>query len=179
MGRAIAHATALGGFRTILEDILPTSRRRAQSEIRDNLDKRVQLGEVSREQAKDALARIEFAGSIEEAARDAELVIEAVPDELESKLEIFTLLDKICAPATILVSNTRSLSISEIASVTYRSPLCAGMRFANPVHRMKVLEVVRGKDTDQATVRACTDVGKRMGKEVVVVRDSSAFAQRS
>jgi len=141
MGRAIAHATALGGFRTILEDILPTSRRRAQSEIRDNLDKRVQLGEVSREQAKDALARIEFAGSIEEAARDAELVIEAVPDELESKLEIFTLLDKICAPATILVSNTRSLSISEIASVTYRSPLCAGMRFANPVHRMKVLAV--------------------------------------
>ena len=114
MGRGIAHVAARGGFRTILEDILPASLRRAESEYRGNLDKGVELGKVSQQQADDAFSRIEFASSIDEAARAAELVIEAVPEELESKIEIFTLLDKICAPPTILASNTSSLSITEI-----------------------------------------------------------------
>jgi 3-hydroxybutyryl-CoA dehydrogenase len=175
MGRGIAHAAALGGFRTILEDILPASLRRAQTEIRGNLDKGVELGKVSRRQADDAFARIEFASSIDEAARAADLVIEAVPEELESKIEIFTLLDKICAPQTILASNTSSLSITEIASVTYRAPRCIGMHFFNPVHKMKLLEIVRGLETDQTTIDACVDVGKRMGKEVVVIKESPGF----
>jgi 3-hydroxybutyryl-CoA dehydrogenase len=168
----------LGGFRTILEDILPASLRRAENEIRSNLGEEVELGNVSRQDADQAFARIEFAGSIDEASRAADLVIEAVPDELESKIEIFTLLDKICAPATILASNTSSLSITEIASVTYRAPRCAGMRFINPVHKMHLLEIVRGLETDQPTVDACLDVGQRMGKEVLVVKDLSRFAQR-
>jgi 3-hydroxybutyryl-CoA dehydrogenase len=175
MGRGIAHAAALGGFRTILEDILPASLRRAESEIRGNLDKGVELGKVSRQQADDAFGRIEFASSIDEAARAADLVIEAVPEELESKIEIFTLLDKICAPQTILASNTSSLSITEIASVTYRAPRCIGMHFFNPVHKMKLLEIVRGLETDQTTIDACVDVGKRMGKEVVVIKESPGF----
>jgi len=175
MGRGIAHAAALGGFRTILEDILPGSLRRAESEIRDHLDQGVELGKVSRQQADDAFARIEFASSIDEAARAAQLVIEAVPEELESKIEIFTLLDKICAPKTILASNTSSLSITEISSVTYRAPRCIGMHFFNPVHKMKLLEIVRGLETDQSTVDACVDVGKRMGKEVVVIEESPGF----
>jgi 3-hydroxybutyryl-CoA dehydrogenase len=175
MGRGIAHAAALGGFRTILEDILPASLRRAEGEIRENLDKGVELGKVSRQQADDAFARIEFASSIDEAARAAELVIEAVPEELESKIEIFTLLDKICAPQTILASNTSSLSITEISSVTYRAPRCIGMHFFNPVHKMKLLEIVRGLETDQATIDACVDAGERMGKEVVVIKESPGF----
>jgi len=175
MGRGIAHAAALGGFRTILEDILPASLRRAETEIRGNLDKGVELGKVSRQQADDAFSRIEFASSIDEAARAAELVIEAVPEELESKIEIFTLLDKICAPPTILASNTSSLSITEISSVTYRALRCIGMHFFNPVHKMKLLEIVRGLETDQPTIDACVDVGKRMGKEVVVIRESPGF----
>jgi len=175
MGRGIAHAAALGGFRTILEDILPASLRRAETEIRGNLDKGVELGKFSRQQADDAFGRIEFASSIDEAARAAELVIEAVPEELESKIEIFTLLDKICAPPTILASNTSSLSITEISSVTYRAPRCIGMHFFNPVHKMKLLEIVRGLETDQFTIDACVDVGKRMGKEVVVIKESPGF----
>ena len=175
MGRGIAHAAALGGFRTILEDILPASLRRAETEIRGNLDKGVELGKVSRQQADDAFSRIEFASSIDEAARAAELVIEAVPEELESKIEIFTLLDKICAPPTILASNTSSLSITEISSVTYRALRCIGMHFFNPVHKMKLLEIVRGLETDQPTIDACVDVGKRMGKEVVVISESPGF----
>lgn len=175
MGRGIAHAAALGGYRTILEDILPASLRKAESEIRSNLDKAVELGKVPKAAAEAALGRLEYAGSVEEAARSADLVIEAVPEEMESKIEIFTLLDKICRPHTILASNTSSLSITEIASVTYRAPKCVGMHFFNPVHKMKLLEVVRALETDASTLEAAQEVGRRMGKEVVVVKESPGF----
>jgi 3-hydroxybutyryl-CoA dehydrogenase len=175
MGRGIAHSAALGGYRTIIEDIVPASLRRADTEIRANLDKAVELGKVTKEAADAAHARVEYAGSVEEAAREADLVIEAVPEEMESKIEIFTLLDKICRPETILASNTSSFSITEIASVTYRAPKCLGMHFFNPVHKMKLLEIVRGLETDESTLSACTEVGKKMGKEVVVIRESPGF----
>jgi 3-hydroxybutyryl-CoA dehydrogenase len=175
MGRGIAHAAALGGYRTILEDILPAALRKAESEIRGNLDKAVELGKVSRGDADAAFARLEYATSVEEAARQADLVIEAVPEEMESKIEIFTLLDKISRPGTILASNTSSLSITEIASVTYRAPKILGMHFFNPVHKMKLLEVVRALETDDATLAAAVEVGRRMGKEVVVIKESPGF----
>ena len=175
MGRGIAHAAALGGYRTILEDILPASLRKAESEIRANMDKAVELGKVSRQDADAAVGRIEYAGSVEEAARAADLVIEAVPEELESKIEIFTLLDKICAPQTILASNTSSLSVTEIASVTYRAKRCVGMHFFNPVHKMKLLEIVRALETDDETIQAAAEVGRRMGKEVVVIKEAPGF----
>ncbi len=174
MGRGIAHAAAMGGYRTILEDLLPAALRRAESEIRANLDKAVELGKVAAPVADAVLRRIEYAGSVEEAAREADFVIEAVPDEMESKIEIFTLLDKICRPATILASNTSFLSVTEIASVTYRMEKCVGMRFFNPVRKMKLLEVVRAFETDEDTLATAVDVGKRMGKEVVVITESPA-----
>jgi 3-hydroxybutyryl-CoA dehydrogenase len=175
MGRGIAHVAALGGYRTILEDLLPTSLRKAESEIRTNLDKAVGLGKVTATDAGAAVARLEYAGSVEEAAREADLVIEAVPEEMESKIEIFTLLDKICRPETILASNTSSFSITEIASVTYRAKKCVGMHFFNPVHKMKLLEVVRALETDDATIATVAEVGKRMGKDVVVIKESPGF----
>ena len=175
MGRGIAHAAALGGYRTILEDLLPGTLRKAESEIRVNLDKAVELGKVTAPDADAALQRLEYAGSVEEAAREADLVIEAVPEEMESKIEIFTLLDKICRPATILASNTSSLSITEIASVTYRAKKCLGMHFFNPVHKMKLLEVVRALETDDDTLATAVEVGKRMGKEVVVIKEAPGF----
>src|SRR3984957_14702013 len=101
MGRGIAHAAALGGYRTILEDILPTTLRKAEGEIRTNLDKAVELGKVSKSDADQAMGRLEYASSVEQAAREADLVIEAVPEEMESKIEIFTLLDKVSRPGTI------------------------------------------------------------------------------
>jgi 3-hydroxybutyryl-CoA dehydrogenase len=175
MGPGIAHAAALGGYRTILEDLLPEALRKAESEIRANLDKAVALGKVSAPDADAAFQRIEFAGSVEEAAREADLVIEAVPEEVESKIEIFTLLDKICRPTTILASNTSSLSVTEIASVTYRAKKCLGMHFFNPVHKMKLLEIVRALETDDDTLATAVEVGKRMGKEVVLIKESPGF----
>jgi len=175
MGRGIAHAAALGGYRTILEDILPASLRKAENEIRANLEKAVELGKVKKEDADAAFARVEYAGTVEEAARAADLVIEAVPEEMESKIEIFTLLDKVCRPGTIIASNTSSLSITEIASVTYRAPKCLGMHFFNPVHKMKLLEIIRALETDNETLTAAIEVGRRMGKDVVVVKESPGF----
>jgi 3-hydroxybutyryl-CoA dehydrogenase len=175
MGRGIAHVAALSGYRTILEDILPASLRRAEGEIRGNLDKAIELGKVSRVDADAALDRLEYASNVEDAAREADLVIEAVPEEMESKIEIFTLLDKICRPHTILASNTSSLSVTEMASVTYRARKILGMHFFNPVHKMKLLEVVRALETDDETVAAGVEVGRRMGKEVVVIKEAPGF----
>ncbi|HET8826296.1 MAG TPA: 3-hydroxyacyl-CoA dehydrogenase NAD-binding domain-containing protein [Terriglobales bacterium] len=175
MGRGIAHVAALGGYRTVLEDVLPAALRKAQDEIRGNLDKAVELKKVSAHDATAALGRLEYASGPEEAAREADLVIEAVPEEMESKIEIFTLLDKVCRPGTILASNTSSLSITEIASVTYRPKKCVGMHFFNPVHKMKLLEVVRALETDDETLAAAAEVGRRMKKEVVVIRESPGF----
>lgn len=174
MGRGIAHAAALGGYRTILEDLLPNALRKAETEIRAHLAQAVELGHVNASDADAAFSRLEYAGSVDEAAREADLVIEAVPDEMESKIEIFTMLDKFCRPATILALNTSSLSVSEIASITYRAKKCVGMRFFNPVQQMKRLEIVRALETDDETLAAVVEVGKRMGKEVVVLKESAS-----
>jgi len=175
MGRGIAHVAALGGYRTVLEDLLPAALRKAEGEIRANLDKAVELKKFSADDAHAALGRLEYAGSVEEAAREADLVIEAVPEEMESKIEIFTLLDKICRPGTILASNTSSLSVTEIASVTYRPRKCLGMHFFNPVHKMKLLEIVRALETDDDTIAAAVAVARKMGKEPVVIKESPGF----
>jgi len=175
MGRGIAHVAALGGYRTVLEDLIPAALRKAENEILTNLDKAVELKKVSPEEAKAALGRLEYVGGVEEAAREADLVIEAVPEEMESKIEIFTLLDKVCRPGTILASNTSSLSITEIASVTYRPSKCVGMHFFNPVHKMKLLEVVRALETGDDTIANVAEVGRKMGKDVVVIKESPGF----
>ncbi len=171
LGRGIAFASAMSGYRTVLEDILPASLRAAEAEMREHLARAAQQGSLSKPDADAAFSRLEYASTVEHAAREADLVIEAVPEEMESKIEIFTLLDKICKPATILASNTPSLSVTEIASVTYRAKKILGMRFTHPVHQMKRLELVRALETDDETLAAGAEVGRRMGMEVVVVYD--------
>ncbi|HEY2498686.1 MAG TPA: 3-hydroxyacyl-CoA dehydrogenase NAD-binding domain-containing protein [Candidatus Angelobacter sp.] len=173
-GRVIALAFALGGYRTILEDILPSSLRNAESEIRAQLSRFSALGRVPVEQAEAAFQRLEYASTVAEAAREADLVIESVPDELESKIEIFTLLDKICKPDTILASNTSSLSVTEIASVTYRAKKILGMRFALPPHETDILTLVRARETNDETIAACTLAGRRMGKQVVLLEEHAS-----
>jgi 3-hydroxyacyl-CoA dehydrogenase len=179
IGRGIAQVAALGSYRTILEDILPNALRKAESQVRADLDKAVKFGNLAGADAAAAFSRLEYADSIDEAAREADFIIEAVPDEMESKIEIFTMLDKICRPATILVSNTIALSISEIASVTYRPRKCLGMRFSNPVQEMKYLEIVRAVETDDETLDAALDVGRRMGMEEVIVSEEGRPAPSS
>lgn len=170
-GRSIAREMALAGYRTVLEDLVPGALRKAEHEIRLNLENAVGLKQFSQDDAREALARIEFADSLEGAARKADLVVEAVPDEMESKLEIFTLLDKICRPGTILASIALSLSITEIASVTLRTNKILGLRFSAPDEGRKQLEIVRTFETDDESIADVAEVGRRMGTEVVVVPD--------
>jgi 3-hydroxybutyryl-CoA dehydrogenase len=173
LARTIALAAARGGYRTVLQNILPANLRQAGHEIRESLERAVQLGQVSQPEAASTLRRLEYAATVEEAAREADLVIEAVPDEIESKLEIFTLLDKICRPHTMLACTTSYLSVSEIASVTYRDGQILGLRFPTPGVESKRLELVRGRETNDATVTACVEAGRQMGMEVVVVAEAS------
>ena len=172
MGRSIAQAAATGGFRTILEDILPTALRKAEDAISADLSSAVESGHTDRASAEAALARIEFASNLEDAARDADMVIEAVADELESKLEIFVLLDKVCRPETILVTVTQTQSITEMSSVIYRAPNCIAMRFPKPPQGAPVLEIVRGLETSDDTVAAALSVARRMKKDPILLRET-------
>jgi 3-hydroxybutyryl-CoA dehydrogenase len=175
MGRGIAYAAAFGGYRTILEDMSQSVLDAGLAYIRSTLDEGVERGKVTAEQRSRALAGLGSARSVEEACREADLVIEAVPEDMELKLEIFTLLDKFAKPGSIFASNTSSLSITEMATITFRPEKCVGLHFFNPVPKMKLLEVVRGLETSEETIADCREVGTRMGKEVVVVREAPGF----
>ena len=175
MGSGIAYAAAYGGYHTILEDVSPEMLEQGSASIRQNLEEGVERGKVTEEQKTAALANLTTSRSVEDVCREADLLIEAVPEEMEVKLEIFTIFDKFARPGAILASNTSSLSITELAAITFRAEHCIGMHFFNPVPKMKLLEIVRALETSEATLEACAEVGRRMGKEVVVIRESPGF----
>jgi 3-hydroxybutyryl-CoA dehydrogenase len=175
MGRGIAYAAALGGYRTFFQDPSTEALEKATADITAILEKGVVTGKVQGDLATEARKRLYAVRSLEDAAREADLVIEAVPEQIELKLEIFSKLDRIAKPHALIASNTSSMSITEMASATGRPPQVVGMHFFNPVHRMKLLEVVRGLETSEETLSMACQVGVRMGKECVVVRESPGF----
>jgi len=175
MGRGIAYAAAFGGYRTVLEDVSPDMLEQGLAYIREALDEGVTRGKVTPEQKATALANLNTSRSVKDVCRETDLLIEAVPEEMEVKLEIFTIFDKFARPNAILASNTSSLSITELAAITFRAADCIGMHFFHPVPKRRLLEIVRGLETSEATVQSCSAVGRRMGKEVVVIRDSPGF----
>ena len=172
MGRGIACVAAQGGYRTVLEDVSASILEQALAWIQESLDEGVARRKLTGTQRDAAIGLIRTSRSVDESIREADMVIEATPEEMETKLEIFTLLDKFARPGAILASTTSSLSVSEIATITFRAEHCVGMRFFIPVPNSKLLEVVRALETSEETIFACTEVGRRMGKEVVVVTES-------
>jgi 3-hydroxybutyryl-CoA dehydrogenase len=175
MGRGIAYAAALGGYRTILEDVMPETLSNGTAWIKRALEEGVMRGKVKPEESTAALARIETVFTVEEACRESDFLIEAVPEEMELKLELYTLFGKFARPRAVLASNTSSLPIAEMAEMTYRPELCVGMHFFNPVPKMRLIEIVRTPKTSDETIATCREVGARMGKEVVVVKESPGF----
>jgi 3-hydroxybutyryl-CoA dehydrogenase len=175
VGRGIAYAAALGGYRTILEDVLPETLANGTAWIKRALEEGVMRGKVKPEESTAALARIETVSNVEEACRESDFLIEAVPEEMELKLELYTLFDKFARPSAVLASNTSSLPVTEMAEMTYRPELCVGMHFFNPVPKMRLIEIVRTPKTSDETIATCREVGVRMGKEVVVVNESPGF----
>ncbi|HEX4538423.1 MAG TPA: 3-hydroxyacyl-CoA dehydrogenase NAD-binding domain-containing protein [Candidatus Acidoferrum sp.] len=175
MGRGIAYAAAFGGYSTVLEDISPQMLHESMRWITKSFDEGVARRKVDAQIRDHALSLIATAGSVEVAIRDADLIIEAVPEEMEMKMELFTIFDKFAKPDAIFASNTSSLSISDMSDLTVSRERCIGMHFFNPVPKMKLIELVKTQRTSQNTVDACTEVGRRMGKEVVLVQESPGF----
>jgi 3-hydroxybutyryl-CoA dehydrogenase len=160
LGRVAARLAARAGFRTILEDISGQMIEPAMAEIRAELSGDEQ-----------SFARILPFVRIEDSVRETDLVIEAVPEDLETKLEIFTVLDKSAPPGVWLASTTSALSVTEIASITLRAARIFGMHFYNE----SLLEIVRGLETSDEAMAAGEAVGRRMGLETIHVRDSTGF----
>jgi 3-hydroxybutyryl-CoA dehydrogenase len=175
MGRGIAYAAAVAGYRTVLEDIASQVLDKALDSIRQSLDEGIARGKVTLEQKGKALELISIAKSVEEAACEADLVIEAAPEDMSLKLGVFQTLSRVASKRTIFASNTSSLSITELSAVVENPGRCIGMHFFNPVPKMKLLEIVCALETSDEAIAACREVGRRMGKEIVVVRDSPGF----
>jgi 3-hydroxybutyryl-CoA dehydrogenase len=175
MGRGIAYAAAYGGYNTVLEDVSRHVLENAVDWIRQSFDEGVARGKVEAGVRDKALSLITSASNVEDAIRDAELIIEAVPEELEMKLELFTIFDKFAKTGAIFASNTSSLSITDFTDVTVSRDRCIGMHFFNPVPKMKLIELVRTPQTSDETVAICREVAGRMGKEVVLVREVPGF----
>jgi 3-hydroxybutyryl-CoA dehydrogenase len=182
LGRGIAYAAAAGGYRTVLEDVSSHRLDDGVAYIRQTLDASVARGKMTSDQRKLAVANLAMARSVEDVCREADLLIEAAPEDMEMQLEIFTLFDKFAKPEAILASSATSLSIAELAAITFCPENCVGLRFLHPVPETKRLEIVRAPATSEATVQACLEVVRRMGKEAVVVGEpagSSAGAKGS
>jgi 3-hydroxybutyryl-CoA dehydrogenase len=176
MGQGIAQVAAQSGFNVVLEDIAEELVSRGLSRIEGNLQKGIERGKVTEEEMRSALGRIRTSTSLEDAAADADLVIEAIIEKLDAKQVLFKQLDALCRPATILATNTSSLSIAGIASATARQDRVVGMHFFNPVHLMKLVEVVYAAETSSATLDAAVEVARKMGKEAITVKDVPGFA---
>jgi len=175
MGRGIAQVSAMGGFRTQMVDVSDEILRAAQENIRKELEKGVALGKLTEEQRDQALKNLILEKDPEKAARAADLVIEALPEDMKLKIDTFARLDKVAPAHTIFASNTSSLSVTEMAAVTKRAPRILGMHFFNPVHKMKLLELVQALETTPEVIKIAEEVGRQMGKETVVVRESPGF----
>ena len=175
MGRGIAAVSVIGGYRTMLHDPDSEALKKAGARVSAALEAASAAGSVTGEESILARDRLHLVKSLDEAAREADLVIEAVPESMALKLEIFRALDKLAPPTALLATNTSSLSITEMAAVTGRAPRVVGMHFFNPVWRMKLLEVVRGLATSDEAVQTAVEVGEKMRKECVVVRESPGF----
>ncbi len=174
-GRGIAYAAAFGGFDTVLEDVSRHVLEQSLAWIRQSFEEGVARGKVEASARDKALSLITTASTVEEAIRDADLIIEAVPEELEMKLELFTIFDRFGKAGAIFASNTSSLSITDFTDITVSRDRCIGMRFFNPVPKMKVIGLVRTPHTSDETIAACREVARRMGKEVVVFNEAPGF----
>ena len=175
MGHGIAQMAAVAGFEVFLRDVDEASLARGRQAIERNLAKGVQLGKVSAEEREDALARINTTVEMGD-LKAADLIVEAAPENLDLKQGLLRECESLTAPHCIWASNTSSLSITEIARSAIRPQNVIGMHFFNPVHIMRLVEIVVGGQTSQTTIESVRAVAQRMKKEPIVVRDVPGFA---
>jgi 3-hydroxybutyryl-CoA dehydrogenase len=176
MGRGIAYLALVAGYEAVLFDAEASALETARAAIESLFRKGVEKGKLTQDAATSALGRMQLIPDLEPAASGADLIVEAVPESFELKADLFAQADLFCGPDTILASNTSSLSITRIAANVERRDRFIGMHFFNPPHVMKLIEIVCGERTSDATVAQVREVAEKMGKTAIVVKDTPGFA---
>lgn len=175
MGNGIAHVFAQQGYQVSLVDVSPDALKKGIASIDKNLGRQVEKGTISADEKKNALANISTTTFLKEGVAHAELVVEAATENVDLKLKIFREIDENTKPGTILATNTSSISITRIASVTKSPDKVIGMHFMNPVPIMKLVEVIRGYSTSNEVTKAVMDLSVALGKVPVEVNDYPGF----
>lgn len=175
MGNGIAHVFAQTGYNVTIVDVSDAAIERGIATIGNNLDRQVKKEKITEQEKAHTLGRIACSTQLEEAAKNADLVIEAATENKDLKLGIFRTLDAVCKEGVVLASNTSSISITEIAAVTKRPENVIGMHFFNPVPVMVLCEIVRGFATSDAVFAEIEDLAKKLGKTPVQVQDYPGF----
>ena len=174
MGNGIAHVSALSGFDTVLVDVKDEFVQRGFYTIQKNMDRQVKKEKISQSELEASMNRITLSTNYNQLSA-CDLIIEAATENKDIKLNIFKELDNICKSETILASNTSSISINKIASATQRPDKVIGMHFMNPVPVMKLVEIVKGSETDDSITKCIADLSEEMGKIPVECNDSPGF----
>jgi 3-hydroxybutyryl-CoA dehydrogenase len=174
MGRGIGQVCATAGYHVLLVDVAEPALTEAISKIRAGLERAVERGTLTGHQAEETLARIRPTVQLDR-LQEAEWVIEAIPEDLALKRTLFAELNRICRPQAILASNTSSISITKLGTASGRPDRVVGLHFMNPAPVMKLVEIVRGLDTSECTLRLARDLAHRLGKQPVVAKDVPGF----
>jgi len=175
MGHGIAHAAATSGYETRLYDVSDTQLGKARAQIEAVLRKSVELGKASAADVDTALGRLTCTSDVAAALGGTDFVIEAAPERIDLKMQLITEIDRHAPASAIVATNTSALSITEMAGASKNAARVVGMHFFNPVHRMKLVEVVRALESSDVALETVEKVARAMGKETVVVRESPGF----
>ena len=175
MGHGIAHAAAAAGYQTRLFDVSETQLQRARSVIDGIFAKSVELGKATRPDVDAALSRLTTTSDLAEALTGVDLIIEAAPERMDLKLKLFAEIERVAPATAVVATNTSALSITEMAGSLKHPARVAGMHFFNPVHKMKLIEIVRALESSPETLATIEAVAKAMGKETVLVSESPGF----
>ncbi|QDI90324.1 3-hydroxyacyl-CoA dehydrogenase [Salicibibacter halophilus] len=175
MGRGIAYTAALSGFNVKLHDIDNANLKQAKTSIEELLQKSTDKGFIDANRVKATKQQLNYESDLHQAVCEADIVIEAILEEIPLKIEIFQKLDQYCPTHAVLATNTSTLSPTEIGAATNRPDKVIAMHFFNPVHKMKLIEIIKGLDTSEDTVQIVKDLGETMNKETVEVNEFPGF----
>jgi len=176
MGSGIAQVSAEGGYEVSMRDIEDRFVQGGLNIIKKNYERAISKGKMTKEQADGFLSRIKGVVDLASAVKGADVVIEAIVENMELKKQVYKELDQLCVKGTILASNTSGLSITEIASVTKRPDKVIGMHFFNPVPVMKLVEIIKGPSTSDGTFQVIKDLAEKLGKTPIAVNEAPGFA---
>jgi 3-hydroxybutyryl-CoA dehydrogenase len=175
MGHGIAHAAVSAGYDTVIYDVSEAIVGKGRAAIEGIIKKSIELGKATDSDRSAMLSRLRTTTSVADAVGAADVVIEAAPEKIDLKLKLFKDVEAAAPPHTVLASNTSALSITEMAAVLENPGRMGGMHFFNPVHRMKLIEIVKALDTTPDTIAIMEEVSAKMGKETVLVKESPGF----